>query len=197
MVINTNEQININTEKIETAVKLILEAIGENINRDGIVETPRRVANMYKEVFRGLNDDPAIHLSKTFKVDHEELVLVKDIPFFSMCEHHLLPFYGKAHVGYIPNKQVTGLSKFARALEAIARRPQVQERITNELADAVYNSLNSRGVIVVLEAEHMCMSMRGINKPGSVTVTTSARGIILEDISVQNQILSLINCKRG
>ncbi|MEX3625423.1 GTP cyclohydrolase I FolE [Viridibacillus arvi] len=168
---------NVDLGKIESAVKQILEAVGEDPNRDGLLETPKRVAKMYAEMFSGLHEDPSIHLKKIFEEDHEEIVLVKDIPFYSMCEHHLVPFYGKAHIAYIPSAgKITGLSKFARVVESVARRPQVQERITETVADLIEESLECKGVYVVIQAEHMCMSMRGIKKPGSSTVTVASRG---------------------
>lgn len=180
-------------DKIEKAVKMILEAIGEDPNREGLLETPQRVARMYEEIFQGLHQDPREYLSKVFGEDHEELVLVKDIPFYSMCEHHLVPFYGKAHVGYIPRGgRVTGLSKLARAVEAVARRPQLQERITTKVADAIVETLKPYGVIVVVEAEHMCMTMRGVKKPGAKTVTSAVRGIFQTDSTARAEALSLI-----
>ncbi len=149
--------------KIEEAVRMILEAVGEDPNREGLLDTPKRVARMYEEIFSGLNKDPKDQFSVVFSEDHEELVLVKDIPFFSTCEHHLVPFFGKAHIGYIPRGgRVTGLSKLARAVETVARRPQLQERITSTVADSIVESLDPYGVIVVIEAEHMCMTMRGL-----------------------------------
>ena len=148
-------------EKIETAVRMLLEAIGEDPDREGLVNTPSRVARMYEEIFSGMVEDPRRHLQVMFTEDHEEMVLVKDIPFYSMCEHHLLPFFGKAHVAYIPRRgKITGLSKLARAVEGIAKRPQLQERLTCTVADLIMETLNPLGVIVVVEAEHMCMTMR-------------------------------------
>lgn len=183
----------VNHEKIEAAVRLILEAIGEDPNREGLVETPSRVARMYEEVFNGLTEDPSEHFSVIFSENHEELVLVKDIPFFSMCEHHLIPFFGKAHVGYIPRGgRVTGLSKLARAVETVSRRPQLQERITTTVADTIMEKLNPYGVIVVLEAEHMCMTIRGVKKPGAKTITSAVRGIFNENIAARSEVLSLI-----
>ncbi|MGM7721911.1 GTP cyclohydrolase I FolE [uncultured Metabacillus sp.] len=180
-------------EKIELAVKMILEAIGENPEREGLLDTPKRVAKMYAEVFSGLNEDPAEQFKTIFGEDHEELVLVKDIPFYSMCEHHLVPFYGKAHVAYIPKGgKVTGLSKLARAVEAVAKRPQLQERITSTIADSINKSLDPHGVMVVVEAEHMCMTMRGVKKPGSQTVTSAVRGIFRKDEAARAEVLSLI-----
>ncbi|MCM3566782.1 GTP cyclohydrolase I FolE [Neobacillus mesonae] len=183
----------VNRAQIEEAVRLILEAIGEDPNREGLLDTPKRVAKMYEEVFSGLNEDPKHHFDTIFSEDHEELVLVKDIPFYSMCEHHLVPFFGKAHVAYIPqNGRVTGLSKLARAVEAIARRPQLQERITSTLADSIMEKLEPHGVMIVVEAEHMCMTMRGVKKPGSKTVTTAVRGTLANDGTARSEILSLI-----
>ncbi|ANB58620.1 GTP cyclohydrolase I [Anoxybacillus sp. B7M1] len=184
---------NVNYEQIEQAVRLILEAIGEDPNREGLVDTPKRVAKMYAEMFSGLNEDPKEHFQTVFSEEHEELVLVKDIPFFSMCEHHLVPFFGVAHVAYIPRGgKVTGLSKLARAVEAVARRPQLQERITATVADAIVETLDPHGVMVVVEAEHMCMTMRGVKKPGAKTVTTAVRGSLETDSTARAEILSLI-----
>ncbi|MFJ5715725.1 GTP cyclohydrolase I FolE [Neobacillus sp. NPDC093127] len=183
----------VNRTQIEEAVRLILEAIGEDPNREGLLDTPKRVAKMYEEVFSGLNEDPKQHFETIFSEDHEELVLVKDIPFYSMCEHHLVPFFGKAHVAYIPqNGRVTGLSKLARAVEAVAKRPQLQERITSMIADSMMEKLDPHGVMVVVEAEHMCMTMRGVKKPGSKTVTTAVRGVLADDAIARSEVLSLI-----
>jgi len=183
----------VNRAQIEEAVRLILEAIGEDPSREGLLDTPKRVAKMYEEVFSGLNEDPKQHFETIFSEDHEELVLVKDIPFYSMCEHHLVPFFGKAHVAYIPqNGRVTGLSKLARAVEAVAKRPQLQERITSTIADSMMEKLDPRGVMVVVEAEHMCMTMRGVKKPGSKTVTTAVRGVLADDAVARSEVLSLI-----
>ncbi|TDL82567.1 GTP cyclohydrolase I FolE [Peribacillus frigoritolerans] len=183
----------INTQQIEEAVRLILEAIGENPNREGLLDTPKRVAKMYAEVFSGLNEDPKEHFKTVFGEDHEELVLVKDIPFHSMCEHHLVPFFGKAHIAYIPKGgKVTGLSKLARAVEAVCRRPQLQERITSTIADSIVDSLEPHGVMVVVEAEHMCMTMRGVKKPGSKTVTSAVRGVFVKDPAARAEVLSFI-----
>jgi GTP cyclohydrolase IA len=183
----------INHEQIEHAVRLILEAIGEDPNREGLQDTPKRVAKMYAEVFAGLNEDPREHFQTIFGEDHEELVLVKDIPFYSMCEHHLVPFFGVAHVAYIPRGgKVTGLSKLARAVEAVARRPQLQERITSTIADSIVETLDPHGVMVVIEAEHMCMTMRGVKKPGAKTVTSAVRGVFVNDQAARAEVLSLI-----
>ncbi|WP_088103361.1 GTP cyclohydrolase I FolE [Halalkalibacter urbisdiaboli] len=182
-----------NHEKIKQAVTMILEAIGEDPSREGLLDTPKRVAKMYEEVFQGLNEDPKEHFATIFGEDHEELVLVKDIPFFSMCEHHLVPFYGHAHVGYIPKGgKVTGLSKLARAVDAVARRPQLQERITSTIAESLVETLDPHGVIVVVSAEHMCMTMRGVKKPGAKTVTSAVRGTFAHDAAARAEVLSLI-----
>lgn len=166
----------VNKAKIEEAVTMLLEAIGEDVNREGLVETPARIARMYEEVFSGMDEDAKEFLAKRFHVENNDMVLEKDIVFYSMCEHHLLPFYGKAHVAYIPDGEVVGLSKLARTVETYAKRPQLQERMTNQIADAIMEHLNAKGVMVMLEAEHMCMTMRGIKKPGSKTVTCVKRG---------------------
>ena len=173
----------VDLERIRAAVVEILEAIGEDSQRDGLLRTPERVANMYAEVFAGLREDPEHHLEVQFEAGHDEMVLVKDIPFYSMCEHHLLPFVGKAHVAYVPGEHgnITGLSKLARLVEAYARRPQVQERLTSQVADKLMEALDPRGALVVIEAEHQCMSMRGVQKPGSLTLTSAVRGIFLSD----------------
>lgn len=183
----------IDHQKIEQAVRMILEAIGEDPEREGLRDTPKRVARMYEEVFQGLFQDPEVYFSAIFSEDHEELVLVKDIPFYSMCEHHLVPFYGKAHVAYIPRGgRVVGLSKLARAVETVARRPQLQERITATVADTIMKKLDPHGVVVVIEAEHMCMTMRGVKKPGAVTVTSAVRGIFENDAAARAEVFALI-----
>lgn len=180
-------------EKIEKAVTMILEAVGENPNREGLLDTPKRVAKMYAEMFEGLHKNPKEYFETVFHENHDEVVLVKDITFHSMCEHHLVPFYGVAHVAYIPRDGVVaGLSKLARAVETTARRPQLQERITSTVADAIMDMLNPLGVYVLIEAEHMCMTMRGIRKPGAKTMTAVARGIYEEDHIKRGEILSLI-----
>lgn len=179
--------------RIQAAVREILEAIGEDPDREGLEDTPRRVAKAYDEFFSGLVQDPADVLGTTFDISHEELVLVKDIPFYSTCEHHLVPFHGAAHIGYIPNPEgrVTGLSKLARLVEVYARRPQVQERLTTQIVEALMTHLTPRGAIVVIEAEHMCMSMRGVRKPGAKTVTSAVRGQ-LREASTRSEAMSLI-----
>ncbi|NLW07892.1 MAG: GTP cyclohydrolase I FolE [Clostridia bacterium] len=183
----------IDVEKIEAAVRTIIEAIGEDPEREGLKETPRRVARMYQEIFAGLEIDPAEAFSVLYSEDHEELVLVKDIPFYSMCEHHLLPFLGKVHIGYIPRRgRVVGLSKLARGVEILAKRPQLQERLTKQIADVIMQNLNALGVIVIIEAEHMCMSMRGVKKPGSTTVTSAVRGVLHDDEALRAEALALI-----
>lgn len=179
--------------KIQQAVRMILEAVGEDPDRDGLRDTPARVARMYQEVFSGLHKNPADELSARFAVDHDDLVLVRDIPFFSMCEHHLLPFFGHAHVAYLPSGgSVTGLSKLARLVDTVAKRPQVQERMTHEIAQTIEESLNAAGVLVVIEAEHLCMNMRGVRKPGSSTVTMAAKGTYAADTSKRQETLHLL-----
>ena len=180
-------------EKIKKGVELILEGIGENKNREGLVETPERIARMYEEIFAGLEMNCEDILSKTFTVDNDEMVIVKDITFYSTCEHHFMPFYGKAHVAYIPNGKVVGLSKLARAVEVFAKRPQIQEQLTGQVADALMEYLNPKGVIIMMEAEHMCMTMRGVKKPGSKTVTFAMRGAFEEDETLVNRFLMM--CK--
>lgn len=180
-------------DKIESAVRTILEAIGEDPDREGLVETPARVARMYSEIFSGLWEDAEVHLKKVFSEEHEEMVLVKDIPIYSMCEHHLLPFYGKAHVAYIPRKgNVTGLSKLARVVEGFAKRPQLQERLTTQIADTIMKRLNPHGVLVVIEAEHMCMTLRGVHKPGSKTITSAVRGQFQSSEATRAEAFALI-----
>lgn len=180
--------------KIRQAVTMILEAVGENPDREGLKDTPARVARMYAEIFAGLHHDARDVLETRFHVDHDEVVVVKDIPFYSACEHHLLPFYGVAHVAYIPQGGiVTGLSKLARLVEAYARRPQVQERLTNQIAETLHQELTPEGVMVSIEAEHLCMTMRGIQKPGSRTVTLASRGILREDSVKRHEVLGLMH----
>lgn len=179
-------------DKLVRAVRMILEAIGEDPDREGLRDTPKRVANMYAEIFSGLHRPAAEVLSARFHVDHEGMVLVKDIPFYSACEHHLLPFFGHAHVAYLPaGGEVTGLSKLARLVDRVAKRPQIQERMTNEIADVLMDTLHPQGVLVMIEAEHLCMTMRGINKPGSQTVTIATRGFYQIDAHKQ-EVLHLL-----
>lgn len=162
--------------KIKEAVKLLLEGIGEDVNREGLLETPDRIARMYGELFAGMDEDAGEHLAKTFTVEESGIVLVKNITFYSICEHHLMPFYGKAHIAYLPDGKVVGLSKLARTVEVYARRPQIQEQMTTQIVEAVMNHLMPQGAMVMLEAEHLCMTMRGVEKPGSQTVTLASRG---------------------
>ena len=183
----------IDSARAEAAIREFLFAIGEDPDREGLLETPARVARACTEMFAGLYEDPSAHLLKQFhEADHEEMVIVRDIPFTSMCEHHLLPFTGRAHVAYIPSKgRITGLSKLARCVEGYARRPQVQERMTSQVADAIMKSLEPLGTIVVVEAEHMCMTARGIKKPGSLTITSAVRGNFLNDEKTRAEVMSL------
>lgn len=182
----------IDQDKIKQAVHEILVAIGEDPSREGIRETPRRIAEMYAEVFRGMTEDPREVLSVGFEEGHHEMVILKDIPFYSMCEHHLLPFYGMAHIGYIPKGRVVGASKLGRVVEIIAKRPQLQERLTTQIADSIVEALQPQGVAVVIEAEHMCMTMRGVKKPGSNIVTSAMRGIFRSNAVTRSEFLSLI-----
>lgn len=182
--------------RIERAVREILAAVGEDPDRDGLQETPARVARMYAELFRGLHAEPAQHLQKVFLEEYDEMVLVRDIPFNSMCEHHLLPFIGMAHVGYLPRGRVVGLSKLARIVDEISRRPQVQERMTHQIADLMDSELKPKGVIVVLEAEHSCMTIRGVQKPGALTITSAVRGLFKSNQSSRAEAMSLINERR-
>jgi len=184
----------IDLDRIEAAVKDILIAIGEDPDRDGLLRTPRRVAEMYAEIVGGLHEDPAAHLEVQFEASHDEMVMVKDIPLFSICEHHLVPFIGRAHVAYIPGDEgrITGLSKLARLVDGFARRPQVQERLTSQIADTMEATLLPRGVFVVVEAEHLCMSMRGVRKPGSVTITSAVRGLFKSSVATRAEAMSLI-----
>jgi len=183
----------VDLDRIEKAVREILIAVGEDPDRDGLLETPRRVAKAYAEMFAGLHQEPSEVLGVTFDIDHEELVLVKDIPFYSTCEHHLVPFHGLAHIGYIPSAEgkVTGLSKLARLVEIYARRPQVQERLTTQIVEALEEHLQPRGAIVVIECEHLCMSMRGVRKPGAKTVTSAVRGQLRQQ-ATRAEAMSLI-----
>ena len=183
-----------NQNTIETAVHAILKAVGEDPEREGLVGTPARVAKMYGELFAGLGQDPAVHLDVTFNEQYDEMVILRDISFYSMCEHHLVPFMGKAHVAYIPGTdgRVTGLSKIARLVDAYAKRPQVQERLTAQIADELETTLQPRGVLVVIEAEHLCMSMRGVRKPGSTTVTSAVRGLFRESAATRFEAMRFI-----
>ena len=188
----------IDKSKIETAVRLIIEAIGEDANRDGLKETPARIARMYEEIFAGLNTDadnlltPDKVLSKTFESSYSNIVLEKDITFYSMCEHHFMPFFGKAHVAYIPKNKVVGISKLARTVEYYAKRPQIQEQLTDQIAQAIYEKLDAEGVMVMIEAEHLCMTMRGVKKPGSKTVTIATKGNFESDKSLQDRFFNML-----
>ena len=182
-------------QRIETAVREILAAVGENPDREGLLETPARVARMYAEMFSGLHDDPRRHLGKVFTEKYDELVLVRDIAFNSICEHHLLPFMGHVHIGYIPNGRVLGLSKLARVVETVSHKPQVQERMTEQIADLLEHDLGAKGVAVVIEASHTCMTIRGVRKPGSICVTSAMKGIFRANVSSRAEVMSLINGK--
>ena len=185
----------VDLDRIERNVREILEAIGEDPSRNGLLDTPKRVAKMYAELFEGLHADPTEHLKVTFDEQHDEMVMVRDIPFTSLCEHHLVPFMGRAHVAYIPGPsgRITGLSKLARTVEGFARRLQVQERMTRQIADAIDEVLEPRGALVVIEAEHLCMAMRGVKKPGTVTVTSAVRGIFHTDVATRTEALQFIH----
>ncbi len=178
--------------KVEAAIRLLLEGIGEDVNREGLADTPQRVARMYEEICGGLEEDAGEHLSRTFTASNSEMVIEKDITFYSLCEHHLMPFYGKAHIAYIPDGKVVGLSKLARTVEVYAKRPQIQEQLTGQIADAIMDILQPKGVMVCMEAEHMCMTMRGIKKPGTKTITTACRGDFAEDDSLKQQVLWMV-----
>lgn len=184
----------VDTERIERAVLEILTALGEDPTRDGLLKTPGRVARMYEELFSGLGENPADHLEVTFAAEHDEMVMVRDIPFASLCEHHMVPFMGKAHVAYIPGEdgRITGLSKLARLVDGYARRLQVQERMTTEIADAVERALDPKGVLVVVDAEHLCMSMRGVKKSGTSTVTSAVRGLFRSDSATRAEAMQFV-----
>ena len=188
----SDQKFNVDRERIERAVREILIAVGEDPDREGLLETPARVARMYSEVFSGLHTDPRIHLKRVFTENYDEIVLVRDIEFHSMCEHHLLPFSGRAHVGYLPNGKVVGLSKLARVVDEVARRPQVQERMTETIANMIEQDLGARGVAVMIEATHSCMTMRGIRKAGASCTTSAMRGVFRENLSSRAEILGLI-----
>jgi GTP cyclohydrolase I len=185
----------VDIQRIERAVAELLAAVGEDPDRDGLQQTPRRVAHMYEELFAGLDEDPADHLEVTFAADHDEMVMVRDIPFASLCEHHLVPFMGRAHVAYIPGNdgRITGLSKFARLVDGFAHRLQVQERMTTQIADAIETALAPKGVLVVVEAEHLCMSMRGVKKPGTLTITSAVRGLFRTDLATRSEAMQFVH----
>ncbi|AZA12749.1 GTP cyclohydrolase I FolE [Corynebacterium choanae] len=191
----SHEVSGIDLPRAERAIRELLLAVGEDPDREGLRETPRRVAKAYAEIFAGMHVDPAAQLEKTFDEDHQELVLVRDIPIYSTCEHHLVPFFGHAHIGYIPSEEgtVTGLSKLARLADLYAKRPQVQERLTSQIADALVDKLNPQAVIVVVECEHLCMAMRGIRKPGAKTITSAVRGGFKTNAASRAEALSLIS----
>ncbi len=183
--------------RIERAVREILQAVGEDPDREGLLETPARVARMYAELFSGLHDDPRLHMQKAFTEKYDEIVLVRDISFNSICEHHLLPFMGHAHIGYMPSGRVVGLSKLARVVEVVSRRPQVQERMTETIADLIMDELGARGAAVVVEASHTCMTIRGVRKPGSLCVTSAMKGIFRSNLSSRSEVMALIYGGRG
>jgi GTP cyclohydrolase IA len=184
----------VDREKVEQAVRMILEAIGEDPDREGLLLTPCRVASMYEEIFAGITEDPKAVLQAQFAEEHEEMIIVKDIPLYSVCEHHMMPFVGKAHVAYVPGKsgQITGISKLARVVDLLSKRLQVQERLTTQVADTLMEGLDALGVLVVIEAEHLCMSMRGVKKPGTVTVTSAVRGSFYTSTASRAEAMSLI-----
>jgi GTP cyclohydrolase IA len=187
--------VSVDRKCIEEAVRDLLIAVGEDPDRDGLVRTPERVANMYAELFSGIGENPADHLEVTFAAEHDEMVMVRDIPFASLCEHHLVPFMGRAHVAYIPGDdgRITGLSKLARLVDGYAKRVQVQERMTTEIADAIEQVLKPKGVLVVVEAEHLCMSMRGVKKPGTLTITSAVRGLFRNDPATRSEAMQFIH----
>ena len=189
----------VDIERVERAMREILLAIGEDPDRDGLLRTPHRVAEMYAEVFSGLHEDPSRHLIVTFEANHDEMVLVRDIALYSMCEHHLAPFHGRAHVAYIPGDdgRITGLSKLARLVDGFAKRPQVQERLTTQIADAMVEVLQPRGAFVMIEAEHLCMSMRGVRKPGTLTLTSAVRGLFKDNAATRAEVMALIGPSVG
>ena len=186
----------VDTDKIKRAVVMLLEAVGEDPEREGLVETPERIAKMYEEILGGMKEDAREHLSKVFTVDSDEMVIERDIQFYSMCEHHMLPFFGKVHIAYIPKGTVVGLSKLARTVEVFARRLQLQERMTAQIADAIMEQLEPAGVMVVCEAEHLCMTMRGVKKPGTRTVNVVTRGVFSGNETLQNSFYNLLGCSR-
>ena len=189
----TKQKKKIDEARIEKAVREILSAVGEDLNRDGLKDTPARVARMYGELLAGMHDDPNTHISRVFNENYDEIVLLRDIPFYSICEHHLMPFIGSAHVAYLPSGKILGVSKLARIVDCFARRLQTQERLTYQIADFLMSNLKPLGVAVVLEAAHSCMTIRGIKKPGSVMVTSAVRGLFRKDPRSRNEIMSLIH----
>jgi GTP cyclohydrolase I len=190
--------VSIDIERAQRAVWELLAAVGEDPTREGLLRTPERVAKMYAEILSGISDDPSRHLTATFEADHDEMILERDIPFSSICEHHLMPFIGRAHVAYIPGDdgRITGLSKLARLVDAYSHRLQVQERLTSQVADTLSDVLKPRGVLVVMEAEHLCMSMRGVKKPGTITVTSAVRGLFRESAATRSEALAFVHGRR-
>ena len=195
-VILNERSTEVDTDKIKRAVVMLLEAVGEDPEREGLVETPERIAKMYEEILGGMKEDAREHLSKVFTVDSDEMVIERDIQFYSMCEHHMLPFFGKVHIAYIHKGKVVGLSKLARTVEVFARRLQLQERMTAQIADAIMEQLEPAGVMVVCEAEHLCMTMRGVKKPGTRTVNVVTRGVFSGNETLQNSFYNLLGCSR-
>ena len=195
-VILNERSTEVDTDKIKRAVVMLLEAVGEDPEREGLVETPERIAKMYEEILGGMKEDAREHLSKVFTVDSDKMVIERDIQFYSMCEHHMLPFFGKVHIAYIPKGKVVGLSKLARTVEVFARRLQLQERMTAQIADAIMEQLEPAGVMVVCEAEHLCMTMRGVKKPGTRTVNVVTRGVFSGNEALQNSFYNLLGCSR-
>ena len=184
-----------NKEKIMEAVTMLIEAIGEDPQREGLVDTPDRIARMYEEIFAGIGQTAEEHLSKSFTIESNDLVIERDIPFYSMCEHHFLPFYGKAHIAYVPNGKVAGLSKLVRTVDVYARKPQLQEKLTSEIRSAIMEYLDAQGVMVIIEAEHLCMNMRGVKRPGTKTVTAMSDGILKTDASLKNDVYNLLGIR--
>ncbi|MCB6570142.1 GTP cyclohydrolase I FolE [Eubacterium limosum] len=184
-----------NKEKIMKAVTMLIEAIGEDPQREGLVDTPDRIARMYEEIFAGIGKTAEEHLSKSFTIESNDLVIERDIPFYSMCEHHFLPFYGKAHIAYVPNGKVAGLSKLVRTVDVYAKKPQLQEKLTSEIGNAIMEYLDAQGVMVIIEAEHLCMNMRGVKRPGTKTVTAMSDGILKTDASLKNDVYNLLGVR--
>ena len=184
-----------NKEKIMEAVTMLIEAIGEDPQREGLVDTPDRIARMYEEIFAGIGQTAEEHLSKSFTIESNDLVIERDIPFYSMCEHHFLPFYGKVHIAYVPNGKVAGLSKLVRTVDVYAKKPQLQEKLTSEIGSAIMEYLNAQGVMVIIEAEHLCMNMRGVKRPGTKTVTAMSDGILKTDASLKNDVYNLLGIR--
>lgn len=182
----------VDKEKIEAAARLLLEGIGEDITREGLLETPARIARMYEEIYSGMDEDASEHFSKTFIAENNEMIVEKDITFYSTCEHHLVPFFGHVHIGYVPDGKVAGLSKLARTVETFARRPQLQEQLTAQIAESIMEYLKPSGVMVMIEAEHMCMTMRGVNKPGTKTVTTVTRGVFEGNLDLKTTFFNMV-----